>query len=204
MMNHGLLAPQFGLLGRSLEDAKPFDTPASAAPTVIVKRRRTLSVVTPTDTGEPAAKVAEPAVKEARVFRLDTSSPSEQPTATAVAPVEHVQATPNTEVSAPQSPAHPPRLRRRRDPVRKPTLLSHIVYESPGVSDSPLTAADTESTSFDHDARTHEPPVSLKDVEAAMARLNETLASAAVARRISDDLAAFLQGRVAPQKRGND
>jgi hypothetical protein len=46
--------------------------------------------------------------------------------------------------------------------------------------------------------------VSLKDVEAAMARLNETLASAAVARRISDDLAAFLQGRVAPQKRGND
>lgn len=149
-MNRGFLAPQFGLgrMARSeLDEAfKPAPQPAPGAvpptqgPTVIVKRRRHLPGAG-ADAAHPPAEVPAEA-RTQKVYRLDAA----QPLQAAQAPQAPQPASPAESVSPALAPpavqgAQPagagddgPRVspaRRRRDSVRQPTLVRHVVFEPP-------------------------------------------------------------------------
>ena len=135
-MNHGLIAPQFGLGGVPRSDLEKAFQPAPSTalggsdqrqgPTVVIKRRR---LVAEAELGEgpPAAVPAEG--KRRKVYRLD------QPAATfgSSAPTAIVEAGGKTsgDASAGSELSKMPPVRRRRDPIRQPTLVRHVVFETP-------------------------------------------------------------------------
>jgi hypothetical protein len=158
-MKLGLLAPQFGL-GRITPAARdepvpapPTATaPAPAGPTIILKRRRL--VEDPRAASNADAGGVPAGAKLPKVHRLDALLPPapESPPAAA-------------EERSAVAPLPAPKPRRRQDPVRHPTLIRHVVYETPPPQQAP----------GDEAAPAAEGGVSGKDVHAAMARLGETL-----------------------------
>jgi hypothetical protein len=149
-MNHGLLAPQFGLgrisqsevddpFGKSDRPVLSAAASGSAGPTVTVKRRRhaagaeTMADLQPTQ--------AAPELRGQRVFRLDV-----QPMG--VSSAEHASPLPikgeiRSEEAAKTAPETPPAspVRSRRALVRKPTLIRHEVFEPVSESVSDATEA---------------------------------------------------------------
>jgi hypothetical protein len=160
-MKLGLLAPQFGL-GRITQTARDepvpapppatAPAPAPAGPTIILKRRRL--VEDPRAASNADAGSVPAGAKLPKVHRLDAllPPPPESPPAAA-------------EERSAVAPLPAPKPRRRQDPVRHPTLIRHVVYETPPPQQAP----------GDEAAPAAEGSVSGKDVHAAMARLGETL-----------------------------
>jgi hypothetical protein len=142
-MNQVLLAPQFGV-GRA-KVREPDETPHSAArdvpntslfaptakgPQVTIKRRRVLEVPKPGSADElPAASTAKaPKVYQvAQVAVLAAAELREEPAVEAPA-------------ALPETPPAAPKLRRRRDPSRQPTLVQHVVFEPAPVPAEPVEA----------------------------------------------------------------
>lgn len=177
-MNHGLLAPQFGL-GRigspdtaaaewpSARDGKPSAGSSATGPTVIFKRRRLLECP---ETVFVDAAVSTMPHKAPRVHRLasiactTTGEAHVQPTQLACdAPAERATATASTTLR---------KLRRRRDPTRLPTLLQHIVIERPAESHS--AKSDVEQGDADR--------VDIMSVRRCLKQLDAALAEAARAQ----------------------
>lgn len=160
-MKLGLLAPQFGL-GRITPTARdepapevqPAPTPSPAAPTIILKRRRLVEDPRSASNGEAGSVPTE--AKQPKVHRLDALLPP--------AP-ESPAAAGGADESSVVVPLPTPKPRRRKDPVRHPTLIRHVVYEKPPPREAP----------GDEAAPVAEGGVSGKEVHAAMARLGETL-----------------------------
>jgi hypothetical protein len=158
-MKLGLLAPQFGL-GRITPTARdepapevqPAPTPSPAAPTIILKRRRL--VEDPRSAANGEAGSVPPEAKQPKVHRLDAL----------LLPVPESPAAAADESNV-VVPRPTPKSRRRKDPVRHPTLIRHVVYETPPPREAP----------GDEAAPAAEGGVSGKEVHAAMARLGETL-----------------------------
>ena len=158
-MKPGLLAPQFGL-GRVTPAARdepapgpaPAMTTATAAPTIILKRRRLLE--DPKAALNGAAGALPPEAKQPKVHRLDALLPP---------PMESPPAATDERSAAVPLPA--PKPRRRKDPVRHPTLIRHVVYETPPPKEGPADEATPAAGGG----------VSGKEVHAAMARLDATL-----------------------------
>ena len=142
-MNQVLLAPQFGV-GRA-KVREPDETPHSAVrdvpnaslfaptgkgPQVTIKRRRVLEVPKPGSADElPAASAAKaPKVYQvAQVAVVAVAEPREEPAVEAPA-------------APPETPPAAPKLRRRRDPSRQPTLVQHVVFEPAPVQAEPEQA----------------------------------------------------------------
>jgi len=148
-MTHGFLAPQFGLVGdrdqqrkqqpRQADTAHPqsYSSPflPQTGPTVVIRRRRRLIGTGGLEGKEASPSVGDgvrPAVKTPKVYRLESSS--------AAGPVSTAQPLPTTSTmsSEPldetppvvQTPTVAPQ-RRKRDTLRAPRLLSHVVFERP-------------------------------------------------------------------------
>lgn len=124
-MNHGFLAPQFGL-GRSSTQApeegayptakSPWGpTAPESGPTVTFKRRRLVEGPDVAQEGAPTTPAKAP-----KVFTLQASAPL--PT-----PPREAERADHTAVDA--EPPSVPKLRRRRDPSRAPTLVQHVVFQ---------------------------------------------------------------------------
>lgn len=147
-MTNGLVAPQFGLVGdhdrqRKQQPHQP-DTALPQAylspflpqtvPTVIIRRRRLIETGAASEGKAASASVDEvvrPAVKTPKIYRLESSS--------AAGPISIAQPLPATPTSAKppaetapveQTPPAAPR-RRKRDTLRAPRLLSHVVFDLP-------------------------------------------------------------------------
>jgi hypothetical protein len=169
-MNHGLLAPQFGL-GRipradADEPSKPVAealrepvSTATSGPTILVKRRRHL--VGAEDLGDARNAPAPPEVRGQRVYRLDVQPAAvSSADAAPAAPVEHAVAVGSAPDVVPEAAAPSP-SRRPRQLVRKPTLIRHEVFEP-----RPPSHADGEAA-----CRTTE----RAEIHVAMQRLGATL-----------------------------
>jgi hypothetical protein len=169
-MNHGLLAPQFGL-GRILradadEPSKPVAqplrepvSPTASGPTILVKRRRHLAGAEAT--GDAQDTHPPPEVRGQRVYRLDVppqavSSGDPAPSAQVVQAVAAEAAPDVVAQAAARSPS-----RRPRQVVRKPTLIRHEVFEP-----SPASHADGEAARRSADRA---------EIQVAMQRLGATL-----------------------------
>lgn len=146
-MNQVLLAPQFGVGRAKLrEPDEPVRSPArdvpaaslfappAGGPQVIVKRRRVLEVPKP---GSDAEQAATGPVKAPKVYKVAQVA--------AVAPMVEPREEPLAAVPAPVQEAPPaaPKLRRRRDPSRQPTLVQHVVFEPAPVQAAPAEAIGT-------------------------------------------------------------
>ena len=149
-MNQVLLAPQFGVGRAKLrepEESSPSSVrdmpaaslfaPAAGGPQVIVKRRRVLEVPKPGSEAGPAATGPVKAPKVYQVTQLAAvaqvaamAEPREEPLAAAAAPAQ-------------EAPPAAPKLRRRRDPSRQPTLVKHVVFEPAPVQAAPAEAFGT-------------------------------------------------------------
>lgn len=160
-MNHGLLAPQFGV-GRADDndpdqDAHPAakglwsPTAPGSGPTVTIKRRRL--VESPAVESERTSTAP---AKTSKVFTLQNAPMQPRP-------LERAEAIPALEL------ASAPSARRRRDPLRKPTLVQHIVFEHPKVE--PPTA--DQPAVRPEDAAS--PKVSAKALRGALEKLDEEL-----------------------------
>lgn len=220
MMNHGVLAPQFGVMRHASYEAEqafaPGPAPGAVAPTVIVKRRRTFEAVAPP--GEVATlaasvdnqvdagtAISEP-VKDRgpKVFRLDTSEPDPIPGLQASpTPAEVNTSSDGPSVAVPASvvvPAAPAavRHRRRRDPLRAPTLVQHLVFDNPSASSGGAVATQGEGVAEQvTEASQAEPLEPLFDasstveyhqVQAALSDLQREVARLEEGRRIMDAL----------------
>lgn len=126
-MNHTLLAPQFGIgsvvnftqdgdVALSIERVQ---SPLVAGPTVVVKRRRLL-IAGEANTDRNANALA-PA-RTPKVYRLDTQAKQ----ATIEAFGDQVTVPQADAISAVRQSRS-----RRLDPSRRPTLVKHVVYDSP-------------------------------------------------------------------------
>jgi hypothetical protein len=146
-MNQVLLAPQFGVGRAKLrEPDEPVRSPArdvpaaslfappAGGPQVIVKRRRVLEVPKPGSDAEQAATGPVKAPKVYKVAQVAAVAPMadarEEPLAAAPVPVQ-------------EAPPAAPKLRRRRDPSRQPTLVQHVVFEPAPVQAAPAEAIGT-------------------------------------------------------------
>jgi hypothetical protein len=147
-MNQVLLAPQFGVGRAKLrepEESSPSSVrdvpaaslfaPAAGGPQVIVKRRRVLEVPKPGSEAEQAATGPVKAPKVYQVAQVAAVAPvavvadlREEPMPAAAAPVQ-------------EAPTATPKLRRRRDPSRQPTLVQHVVFEPAPVQPAAVEAA---------------------------------------------------------------
>jgi hypothetical protein len=132
-MKHGLVAPQFGVVWQS----GAFDPQPSAAPTVIVKRRRWAR---PADEVPlPASEGDVDAERAPKVYRLEGAS------APAAVPATEIDAAPQAAADAPS-----PLRRRRRDPITRPQLLRHEVFEvEPPPAAGPLGTVPDEGARYD-------------------------------------------------------
>jgi hypothetical protein len=121
-MNHGFLAPQFGLGRASTHRAEEGANPTAKAPaptgggngpTVTFKRRRLLEGPDIRPNEAPVAPVKAP-----KVFTLQAPAAPARPLEPAAvdAPVQ-------------AAPLSAPKVRRRRDPSRAPTLVQHLVFQ---------------------------------------------------------------------------
>jgi hypothetical protein len=174
-MSHGLLAPQFGLGRIPTPDTETAQRPASRdvltaaavfsgpAPTVVIKRRR-LPAGPETLFGDGAAPATP--LKAPKVYRLAplmASGAGEapgQPTSSASGAAVEITA----DIGAP---AHP-KLRRRRDSTRQPTLLKHVVVERPAPVPPPeRTNAQGDGDKIDFQAARG----ALKELDAALLRV---------------------------------
>lgn len=177
-MKPGLLAPQFGL-GRitapSHDEPAPAAPPAGArspaTPTIILKRRRL--VEDPRAAPDGTAGSAPSEAKQPKVHRVDALLPP--------AP-ESRPAEAEASGAVLAFPAAKPR--RRQDPVRHPTLIRHVVFDTPPPQEDAAGAAAPPAT---------EAGVSGKDVHAAMARLGDTLDALVRARDAYVDLDRHLR-----------
>jgi hypothetical protein len=126
-MDHGFLAPQFGL-GRSLS------TDLASGPTVVVKRRRQLEIPT-TGSGQAGPACAPSKVPKVYRLALTTAPQREAYELEAVADTHDAGAAGRQKVEAlePQQDLRAAsgrrRRRRRRDLLRVPTLVQHVVFE---------------------------------------------------------------------------
>lgn len=170
-MKHGLLAPQFGIGGPGVpgtEDAVSWtlgpaaQTPHANGPTVVVKRRRLLPEG---DAPSGESAVPQTLAKAPKVYRL--ALPAASPLAQQL-DVQTAGAARDPETSVVSS-----RLR-RRDPVRAPTLVKHVVYET----SAPLHKASGSQPTERHDG----PTVGGSRVRDALKELDEVLASTARAQ----------------------
>lgn len=146
-MSHGLLAPQFGLGRIPTPDTDIAQRPSSRdvltaaavfsgpAPTVVIKRRRL-----PADPETLSGDAAAPATphKAPKVYRLAPVVASGAGEAPGQATLPPSDAT--TEISTDIGVPAPPKLRRRRDATRQPTLLKHVVVERPAPDRPPEPA----------------------------------------------------------------
>jgi hypothetical protein len=119
-MNHGLLAPQFGIGGIAAEipDAERATTeirkPIDNGPTIVVKKRRLIR------THEASSSSAEAQAKLPKVYRLELQASGALPLLDAGVALSHVAERPPVS-----------RRTRRTDPARQPVLVKHVVYERP-------------------------------------------------------------------------
>jgi hypothetical protein len=141
-MNQVLLAPQFGVGRAKLHEpdepassqardvpAAPVPAPAAGGPQVTIKRRRVLEVPkSGSDVEQPPAGAAK-APKVYQVAQVMVVAP-----VAAAEPREEPLVVPAAQVEG--APLARPKPRRRRDPMRQPTLLQHVVFEP-----APLRAA---------------------------------------------------------------
>jgi hypothetical protein len=136
-MNHGLLAPQFGLGRIALPDTATTERPSArngmpssdssaTGPTVIFKRRRLLEGAE-TLVGEASTPSTSP--KTPKVYRLAAAASLAAGDAASAQVASLASKAPQTGTSAEQSVTT--KLRRRRDPTRQPTLLKHVVVKPP-------------------------------------------------------------------------
>lgn len=200
MMNHGLLAPQFGRSRQFREAELAFAAafePPQQAPTVVVKRKRHLEAVV----GEPAnsefvgppapavllpqpstqADEAETAAQRApKVFRLD--APAEPEVAAEPTP----QAPVAPAVGETPEPVAPVVVRRRRprDPLKAPTLVQHIVFARPEEPPAAEAAPSAQPSGWLNEYQA---------VTAALHRLRGEVSKYEAGRGIFDDLSRMLK-----------
>jgi hypothetical protein len=174
-MSHGLLAPQFGLGRIPTPDSDTAQRPAprdgltAAAvfsgngPTVVIKRRR-LAAGPEALFGDAAAPAApHKAPKVYRLVPLTASDAGEAPGQLA-SPGSGATVDITTDAGAPAL----PKLRRRRDSTRQPTLLKHIVVERPAPVPAPERAvAPDDAGKMDFQAARG----ALKELDAALLRV---------------------------------
>lgn len=174
-MSHGLLAPQFGLGRIPTPDTDTAQRPASrdgltaaavfsgTGPTVVVKRRRL-----PAGPEALFGDAAEPAtpLKAPKVYRLaplaasGAGEASGEPTSPASGA--------SVEIATDTGTSALPKLRRRRDATRQPTLLKHVVVERP----APVPALERAVGHGDADKMDFQAArCALKELDAALLRV---------------------------------
>ena len=181
-MTDGVIAPQFGIFRvfatHQVEDPATVlpvprrSSPTNEGPTVIVKRRRHIEAPAQQDFDQrtPAAEH-----KESKVFLLRADRALGQ-LAVEQRPSPEV---PPAEQAASALPAAMPRMRRRRDPHKAPTLLQHVVFER-----SEPDACDADEL-LDLSA-----PRGYRELNQALTQLRKTLAHLIEGRRILEQLRA--------------
>lgn len=180
-MNHGLLAPQFGVGRVDGPDPDRGQHPAAkdvwgtshpgSGPTVTIKRRRLVEPSAVESTHPPSSAP----VKAPKVFKLQ---------------VQATQSNLKVERSEPDAEPTPPAattFRRRRDPSRKPTLVQHIVFEQPKAE--PQAAVQLA----DQHENAAIPKLNSKKLRSALERLDEELRRSARCREAAGALDAHFK-----------
>ena len=175
MMNHGLLAPQFGLVRHVQPDENFAFEQRSQAPTVIVKRRRILEGLT---TVQAEVEPSPPVQREPKVYRRETVESKVASSSQEGGPEASVS------TAEPTAPAVV-RRRRSRDPLRAPSQVQHVVFETRPAQEA-VSAA--ELLSFDMTSAAE-----YREVQEALQHLREEVSKLLEGRRAIDSLTRLMK-----------